>query len=266
MPKRNVTTGLMKDNPYQTGYQGTSEQYLGEAGDAYRKMLNPSQNQLLQTGQTLYGQAKGMFDPAFQRIQTLSAGQQQPAADRAAVDTGLMFEKAKAMKERELARMGINPNSGRFAGLISRENLARAAAEAGNMARARGLAAERETQAAGQLANLSAGQMAAPVNMLSAGLQNENMNLNQGATGLERMAGNYGSLAGGQAAQQAGQASQTAQRGFDTGFQSQLDMMLGQRGSTETQTKNWDRMREEGLAKSRSMSQVAGLGLLRNRR
>ena len=51
-------------------------------------------------------------------------------ADRAAIASNQSFDESKGVQDRALSRMGINPNSGRFAGMQTKWGLARAAAEA----------------------------------------------------------------------------------------------------------------------------------------
>jgi len=54
-----------------------------------------------------------------------------------ALDVASSFDKAQGAMEREAGRMGVSPNSGRFAGMSRQWALARAAAEAGARTRAR---------------------------------------------------------------------------------------------------------------------------------
>jgi hypothetical protein len=61
----------------------------------------------------------------------------QDWADRASVDVGSAYDKAQGINTRAMSRMGVNPNSPRFAGLIQDVNLRRAASEAGEVNRAR---------------------------------------------------------------------------------------------------------------------------------
>lgn len=62
---------------------------------------------------------------------------------QAGVDVGLAYDEALAASKRDLSRMGINPNTGRYAGMEADWGLARSAAEVGAMTRAR-QQAERE--------------------------------------------------------------------------------------------------------------------------
>lgn len=66
----------------------------------------------------------------------------QDWADRASVDVGAAYDKAQGIHTRAMGRMGVNPNSPRFAGLIQDVNLRRAASEAGEVNRARRAADE----------------------------------------------------------------------------------------------------------------------------
>ena len=120
-------------------------------------------------GQGIYQYGRGMFDPMYNRMVGQSADMGQLAANRASTDTRMAFDKARAMKERELSGMGINPNSGRFAGLISKENLAGAAAEAGNMTRARAGAADQAFDRSSRLASLAQAPMAQGISAMEQG-------------------------------------------------------------------------------------------------
>lgn len=58
-------------------------------------------------------------------------------ASRAAADTGLAFGQTQAMNQRSMASMGVNPNSGRFAGMQRGSSLALAANRANAMSNTR---------------------------------------------------------------------------------------------------------------------------------
>jgi hypothetical protein len=87
------------------------------------------------------GLAQGFFQQASQLApayaELLKATKPNRAAvNTAAVDTGAAFDESLGAVRRDLGRAGVNPNSGRYAGLLSRWGLQRAAAESGAMSRA----------------------------------------------------------------------------------------------------------------------------------
>ncbi len=64
-------------------------------------------------------------------------------AGRASIDVGAQYDKSLGIQARNMGRMGINPASPRYQGLMQDVNMARAASSAGEMGRAR-RAAENE--------------------------------------------------------------------------------------------------------------------------
>lgn len=80
-------------------------------------------------------------------------------ATKAAADAGLAFNQTRQANERAMASMGVNPNSGRFAGLQGQSALQQAAVRAGAMTgareRAQQLGYARQLEAAGLGRNLS---------------------------------------------------------------------------------------------------------------
>lgn len=95
-------------------YQKSSEQYLGNAGGSATQMVN--------IGNTMLGIAQKT---------------KRNFADQAAIDSNASFDESLGTQNRNLTRMGINPNSGRYAGLQQKWALSRAAAEAGAKTRGR---------------------------------------------------------------------------------------------------------------------------------
>jgi hypothetical protein len=202
--------GFNSLNPYQR----TAEGYLGASGDILKNITQG------------YGTARGLYDPAYNRMVGLSEDKGQSLADKASTDTRLAFAKSRAMKERELSRMGVNPNSGRFAGLISEENLAQAAAEAGNMTRARAAGAANAGQAAYGLANMAGSQLSSAA-----------ANIPAYSAAYRTLAGEYGSLASAQeqerkTRQNEFQAQQNQRRTYQDQLQAALQAEAGQRYAT----------------------------------
>lgn len=86
-------------------------------------------------------------------------------ASQAAADAGLAFAQTQAANQRSMAAMGVNPNSGRFAGLNNQSNLSLAAQRAGIMTGTRTQAEQmgyaRQLDAAGLGRGLSGASTAA---------------------------------------------------------------------------------------------------------
>ena len=117
-------------------------------------------------------------------------------AQQAAADTGLAFQQTKAANERAMASMGVNPNSGRFAGLNRASELSLAAQRANAMTGTR-----QQAEAQGHARMMDA------------------MGLNTGMPGLSQAA--YGSAtgAGSQAAGVFQQPWMNAMQGMGQGAQ-----------------------------------------------
>ena len=78
-----------------------------------------------------------IYRPLNERIIQLADKAPAHLANEASIDVGLSYDKAKGIMNRNLSRMGVSPESGRFAGLQQQWGLARAAAEAGAKTRAK---------------------------------------------------------------------------------------------------------------------------------
>jgi len=70
------------------------------------------------------------YMPAIGRASQLANVSEEEAAGKAAVSSGLSYDNALGINQRTMSRMGVNPNSGRFAGMLTDWGLARAAGEA----------------------------------------------------------------------------------------------------------------------------------------
>ena len=101
------------------GVSGTADR-LGSMGSGF---LSDYQNTYLPAAQQAIGLA--------------SESAVNADVDRAAIDTGREYDLNRGIMERNLSRMGVSAGSGRFAGLQQQWALARAAARAGAMTRAR---------------------------------------------------------------------------------------------------------------------------------
>ena len=98
--------------------------------------------------------ASNLNDFAFTNLLKYGEVDENDLAGNAAVDNSLAYGKAWDAAQRNLTRMGINPNSGRFAGMNQSFAINRAAAEAGARNQARLQARNENFQRANTLAGL----------------------------------------------------------------------------------------------------------------
>jgi hypothetical protein len=149
------------------GYQSQSEGFYNRAGQTY--------DTLGSYGGQMLGDYTGRWMPRMDQLWTESRQfSPEDNANRAAVDVNAAYDSSRGQMQRGLSRMGINPNSGRFAGLQQQWGIARAAALAGAMNRARaqgkeenflramrvlGLAQNTASMGAGMLGQQAAGMM-----------------------------------------------------------------------------------------------------------
>lgn len=77
------------------------------------------------------------YMPAIGRASALANISEEEAAGKASVDSGIAYDKALGIQNRTMSRMGVNPNSGRFSGMLQDWGLARAAGEAAAKNKAR---------------------------------------------------------------------------------------------------------------------------------
>ncbi len=179
------------------------KQQMGAAGGAISSMEGTA-SQLGGMGSSMFGVGMGGLGTAMSRLSGSQLSEAQ-GADRGAIDTGLAFDKALGIQQRNLGRMGINPNSGRFAGLQQEFAMGRAAAEAGARNRGRREAFNRNVQIAGQL-----GQLGSSAASRGLGAVGQAGSLFGGASDRRRALGeDYGRYAG-EAAQAAGMQSSGA--------------------------------------------------------
>lgn len=129
-----------------------------------------AQRQQLGQGQDYYNYLRDTYRPLERSIVAdaenfNTAAYRDQLASQAAADVGLAFGRTRAMNERAMASMGVNPNSGRFAGVNNASVLSQAAARAGIMTNARNQAEQmgyaRKLDAAGLGRNLSGASLAA---------------------------------------------------------------------------------------------------------
>lgn len=86
---------------------------------------------------TFSGNMNRLNGIAFDQIEKYGTVSEQDMVDQATTDNTLSYQKAYNTNLRNMERMGINPNSGRFQGMNQEYDLMRAAAEAGARNQAR---------------------------------------------------------------------------------------------------------------------------------
>ena len=86
---------------------------------------------------TFSGNMNRLNGIAFDNLEKYGTVSENDMVDQAVTDTTLSYQKAYDTNLRNMERMGINPNSGRFQGMNQQYDLARAAAEAGARNQAR---------------------------------------------------------------------------------------------------------------------------------
>ena len=164
--------------------QGISEGLLRQTQGAYGQLGAASQG-LLSTGQNMFNQWGTQFHPVLQNILSQANKSPEWMVDRAATDANMSWDTARREADRNLSDLGVNPNSGRFAGQQNRWAMARAAAVAGAKTRA-------HESADATLFNrlMSAYGLGENLRSSATGL------MGAGIGGLGQMAGGYAGLAG----------------------------------------------------------------------
>lgn len=111
---------------------------------------------------TFSGNMNRLNGIAFDQIDKYGRVSEQDMVDQATTDNTLSYSRAYNTNLRNMERMGINPNSGRFLGMNQQYDLMRAAAEAGARNQARLSAREINFNRGMAIGNLGAqyGQMA----------------------------------------------------------------------------------------------------------
>jgi hypothetical protein len=160
--------------------QRRSEGLLGSAeGDA---------NFLSGIGRSEWDTYRQTYAPMERQAVGIAQQGPQTAVDEAGLDASLAYGKSYDIMARDLGRMGINPNSGRFAGLAQKWALARSAAQAGAMTRARRSSRMDDFNRIMSLINVGVGHRSAATGAAGA------------ASGIRRgLAGDWGDIASAQA-------------------------------------------------------------------
>jgi len=137
-----------------------------------------AQRQQMEQGQDYYNYLRDTYRPLERSIVAdaenfNTAAYRDQLASQAAADVGLAFGRTRAMNERAMASMGVNPNSGRFAGVNNASVLSQAANRAGLMTNTRNQAEQmgyaRKLDAAGLGRNLSGASTGAYAGAVAAG-------------------------------------------------------------------------------------------------
>ena len=135
----------------QYGYQASQDQlaFAQEQFNYYQPIIDQVataqiglMNEQLAQGQDYYNYMTQMYRPLetemIQRAQQYnSEAYREQLAQQAAADAGLAFQTTQQANERAMASMGVNPNSGRFAGAQTANNLGLAATKANAMTNTR---------------------------------------------------------------------------------------------------------------------------------
>ena len=133
------------------GYQATQDQlaFARQQYADYKPIIDQiAQSQLglmneqMRQGQDYYNYMQQQYRPLetemVNRVKEYNTeAYREQLAQQAAADAGLAFQNTQAMNERAMASMGVNPNSGRFAGIQKAGQLGLAATRANAMTGAR---------------------------------------------------------------------------------------------------------------------------------
>jgi len=137
-----------------------------------------------------------------------TAAYRDQLATQASADAGLAFGNQKAMNERAMASMGVNPNSGRFQGLARGTEIAQSAQRAATMTNTRNQAEQlgyaRSLDAVGIGRNLSGASLGAYGGAVGAGSAAGNSAQSAGQNYMGNMAIGSGTIASGQQMQISG--------------------------------------------------------------
>lgn len=170
-----------------------------------------AQNQQMAQAQDYYNYQQNTFRPLEQGLvrqaqQFNTEAYRNQLANQAAAASAQAFSNTQNQTNRAMASMGVNPNSGRFAGITAQNNLGLAAQRAGAMTNARNQAEQlgwaRQMDVTGLGRNLAGASNAAYAGATGAGTAGMNTSMapgNQYQAGLAASANTYGNMAQGQA-------------------------------------------------------------------
>ena len=149
-------------------WQGQSDVFIDRSGQMVRAGVNAGR-EMISAGRGLADRWGSRAEPLWNKISDKAGISPEFYANQASVDSNSAFDESAGVLERNMSRMGINPNSGRFQGLKSKWGLARAAAEAGSKTRARNSAEERAFLNLMNLMNVGLGQAGQGRNLMASG-------------------------------------------------------------------------------------------------
>jgi hypothetical protein len=181
------TSRSMMNGPFGNGLDGNPDGIQGLRGGAFSNdslggpvsgggawfgggsTINSAYTGLSGTGSGLYN--SGASNLASDRGLLMNAAMNggRDSVNQAATDAKIQSENAIGSAKRGLSRMGVNPNSGRFAGLMKQERLAGAALETGAMTRAERAATEDQFSQLMSIAGLDASMMREGASLMQSG-------------------------------------------------------------------------------------------------
>ena len=177
------------------------------------------------------GQLSGMQDQLVQDAKSFDSGAKaNELARKAQASVQQSFDNTEAQQMRSLSRMGVNPNSGKFAAMSNQNSLAKASALAGAANNARTQAEDMGYKLTDRATNALAGYPAMGMTATGAGAQYGGLGLSMANTGLQGMNSGFsqGASAAGSSAQGYGniwgqqndayQASQNASNAASAGL------------------------------------------------
>ena len=180
-----------------------AEKIAAQQMAAQQQQMNQAQDYYNYQTQTFRPMEQGLVRDA-QRFNTEAYRNQ--LASQAAAASAQAFGNTQAASNRAMASMGVNPNSGRFAGITAQNNLGLAAQQAGAMTGARQQAEQmgwaRRMDVTGLGRGLAGASNAAYAGATGAGTSGMNTSMapgNQLQQGLSSAANTYGNMANGQA-------------------------------------------------------------------
>jgi hypothetical protein len=166
-----------------------------------------AQNEQMDMARDYYNYQRDTFRPLEESIvadaQNFNTeAYREQLAGQAAADVGLAFSRTQRANERAMGSMGVNPNSGRFAGVNAASNLGlaanRAAAMTGTRRQAEQLGYARSLDAAGLGRNLSGASLAAYGGATASGSAAGNSAQSAGQNYMGNMAIGAGTIGQGQ--------------------------------------------------------------------
>jgi hypothetical protein len=171
-------------------FQNQSNSNLRSAGQNVNRVQGAASN-LQGVGNDLVGQYNNTFAPINARLADTAEIPLSTFESEAATESANAFDRSRAMQQRDMIRMGINPNSGRFQGSMRDLGLLEAAARAGAITGAKNYGRNINFQRMMGVANFGQGVLGQGMGVLNnAGAMFGN------AFGMDRaLANDYGSIA-----------------------------------------------------------------------